>query len=547
MNQKQLLAHFHTISDAPDAIPRLRRFILDLATRGKLVPQIHKDGSSSELLTRITAEKTGLPKGAHRKVLPAQSDSSSKKAPFDIPANWRWARLAEIVDFKAGRIPSRNDLSLWNTGDYPWVSIADMSDGKILTTTKETVSEKARAKIFGSSPESVGRMLMSFKLTIGKMARLGVPAFHNEAIISIKPFIDDIDPYLFVFLPQFARQGDTKGAIKGATLNRESISNILLPLPPLAEQHRIVTRVDELMALCDQLEASQAEREARRDRLMFSSFARLNTPDPERFRDDARFTLDALPELTKRPDQVTQLRQTILNLAVLGKLVPQNPIDQTAAEFLKHVAARSPQTGSGRARSNETHSQKRDWQVESVPASWQTVLLGSVCSLVTSGSRGWAEFYSKSGPRFIRAQNIRFGKLKLDDLACVNPPANSEGSRTAVTQGDLLIVITGAGVTNPALLNVDLGEAYVSQHVGLVRPADTRLSEWLLLCLMAPAAARAELAARAYGAGRPGLNLDNIRNLRIPVPPLAEQRSILARLKELMGICDQLEESNPPA
>ncbi len=161
--------------------------------------------------------------------------------------------------------------------------------------------------------------------------------------------------------------------------------------------------------------------------------------------------------------------------------------------------------------------------------------------MVTSGSRGWAEFYADSGPGFIRAQNIRFGRLRLDDLAFVNPPDNSEGSRTQVAQGDLLVVITGAGVTNPALLDRDLGEAYVSQHVGLIRPTDKRLSEWFLLFLMAPSGGRAELVERAYGAGKPGLNLDNIRSLSIPLPPLAEQRRIVAKLNELMALCDRLE------
>jgi len=133
--------------------------------------------------------------------------------------------------------------------------------------------------------------------------------------------------------------------------------------------------------------------------------------------------------------------------------------------------------------------------------------------------------------------------LRLDDLASVNPPSNSEGSRTQVAKNDLLIVITGAGVTNPALLDCDLGEAYVSQHVSLVRPTDKQLSEWLLLCLMADAGGRAELVERAYGAGKPGLNLDNIRSLSIPLPPLAEQHRIVAKVDALMALCDRLEAS----
>ena len=113
---------------------------------------------------------------------------------------------------------------------------------------------------------------------------------------------------------------------------------IAFPLPPLAEQHRIVAKVDELMALCDRLEAARAEREATRDRLAAASLARLNAPDPETFQADARFALDALPALTTRPDQIKQLRQTILNLAVRGKLVPQDPNDEPASELLKRIA-----------------------------------------------------------------------------------------------------------------------------------------------------------------------------------------------------------------
>lgn len=175
------------------------------------------------------------------------------------------------------------------------------------------------------------------------------------------------------------------------------------------------------------------------------------------------------------------------------------------------------------------------------PLSWANVEFSSLCNIITSGSRGWAEYYADQGPRFIRAQNIRFGQLKLDDLASVNPPRSSEGIRTRVSNGDLLIVITGAGVTNPALLEEDLGEAYVSQHVALVKPTSTDLSRWLLLFLMAENGGRRELVERAYGAGKSGLNLDNIRSLSVSLPPLAEQHRIVAKIDELMAMCDQLE------
>ena len=119
------------------------------------------------------------------------------------------------------------------------------------------------------------------------------------------------------------------------------VTSFVIPLPPLAEQHRIVAKVDELMALCDRLDAARAEREATRDRLAAASLARLNAPDPDpaRFRNHAAFALDNLAPLATRLDQVKALRQTILNLAVRGKLVPQDPNDEPAAELLKRIAA----------------------------------------------------------------------------------------------------------------------------------------------------------------------------------------------------------------
>lgn len=154
-----------------------------------------------------------------------------------------------------------------------------MKDGEILTSTNETVTKRAKQEIFRTEPEQVGTMLMSFKLTIGKIARLGIPAYHNEAIISIKPIVSDIDPYLFAVLPVFARQGDTKDAIKGVTLNRKSLSNLLVPLPPVAEQDRIISRVDELMALCDRLEELLVTMEDTRRRMLDAMLHEALEPD----------------------------------------------------------------------------------------------------------------------------------------------------------------------------------------------------------------------------------------------------------------------------
>jgi type I restriction enzyme, S subunit len=545
MTPHLLLSQFHLVNDAPGAIPRLRRFILELAVRGRLVPQNPSEEPAFELLKRIHLERTRwIKEGKTRPIKPMLADGI-EDPPFVLPCGWAWSRFGQIADFSAGRTPPRHDSSFWNTGEYHWVSIADMKDGEEVVATKETISEKAKKQIFGSDPVSAGTLIMSFKLTIGKISRLGVPAFHNEAIIAIRPFVTSIEPYLFKVLPQFAREGDTKDALKGATLNRESIANILVPIPPLHEQDRIITKINELMAVCDQLEETQREEEKRRESVTKSSlFHFCHAESVEDIRANGRFCLDHIDMLTLHPEQIPAMRETVLNLAVRGQLVAQSADDETVAALLERL--RAEQQRLIRAGLIPDRKQKRTNGAEALtfetPPGWKKVCFGELCNVVTSGSRGWAEYYSKSGPKFIRAQNIRFGKLLLDDLACVNPPKNGEGTRTQVSQGDLLVVITGAGVTNPALLDRELGEAYVSQHVALIKPTDTKLSPWLLLCLMAPLGGRAELVERAYGAGKPGLNLDNIRSLPIPLPPLAEQDRIVFKANALLNLCDELEE-----
>ena len=175
------------------------------------------------------------------------------------------------------------------------------------------------------------------------------------------------------------------------------------------------------------------------------------------------------------------------------------------------------------------------------PNEWRTTNLGTLVKLVTSGSRGWAKYYAESGAIFIRAQNINSDILDLDQPAYVQLPESCEGLRTKVQLHDILITITGANVTKSALVQSHVEDAYVSQHVALVRLNDVRVSEFVFLALVSPVHGRRQLRSLAYGQGKPGLNLDNIRSVVIALPSLSEQHEIVRRVNQLFALADQVE------
>jgi len=247
----------------------LKKSILQEAIQGRLVAQDNSDEPASILLQRIKEEKLRLVKEGKLKkkdvvdsVIYKGDDNKyyeqigqenvhvSDEIPFDLPESWQWTRLGQIVRMSIGKTPARGDSSYWTKATKPWVSISDMADYSHIKTTKEKISDTAASTLMGAiSPR--GSLLMSFKLTVGRTSILDIEAYHNEAIISIYPYIDEenaLRDFLFYTLPLLANMGDPKDAIKGKTLNSKSLNSLLIPLPPLKEQLHIIKRVEELFA-----------------------------------------------------------------------------------------------------------------------------------------------------------------------------------------------------------------------------------------------------------------------------------------------------------
>jgi len=232
---------------------------------------------------------------------------------------------------------------------------------------------------------------------------------------------------------------------------------------------------------------------------------------------------------------VERFRQAVLAAACSGSLTAD------WREDTKEALGKALLNEIDYLRNRQYREPAADWELD-IPETWELVSLDRLTTLTTSGSRGWAKYYSQDGPRFIRAQNISTDRLNLQDIAHVRPPRGSEGERTQVQKDDLLVTITGANVTKSAFVDRDIGEAYVNQHVALVRPVLPELSEYLHLWTVSPRHGRKKLSADAYGAGKPGLNLDNIRTMPVGLPPLDEQAEIAARVRTLLTLADHVAE-----
>jgi type I restriction enzyme S subunit len=298
---------------------------------------------------------------------------------------------------------------------------------------------------------------------------------------------------------------------------------IPIPLPPLAEQHRIVAKVDELMALCDQLEAARQKREQGRERLLASTLQRLNQPaaDPASFRNDASFALQVLPSLTTTPAQIKQLRQTILNLAVRGKLVDQDPEDEPVEGYLKLIKAQPIDQG--------------DF---GTPCQWAWVSVGEVSSSRLGKMLDKAKNKGTERP-YLRNINVRWLDFDLSDLLEMRFE-ESELSEYELKKGDVLIC-EGGEPGRAAVWDDRVRGVYFQKAIHRVR-FDECVDPFFFVHVLWCSALDERLSRYFTGTGISHFTGKSLKGYLFPLPPLAEQHRIVAKVDELMALCDQLEQ-----
>jgi type I restriction enzyme S subunit len=507
MNAELLLAHFDRIGDAPNAIPRLRRFIFQLAVRGKLVEQDPTNEPASALARRLQAEKAELTlegKGGKARSLIA---SEVQDVPYEIPKNWKWVRLAATVNKHfGGGTPSKNVSAYWE-GDIYWASVKDVGKGKYIDQTIDRISD---AGLADSSSNLIppGNLIIVTRMGLGKVSINRVPIAINQDLRALCLSSLVVIDYHYIFFKTHGFVG-TGLTVKGIKV--EELLSIAFPLPPLAEQRRIVAKVEELMAHCDRLEAAEQEREARHYRLVAASNHHLrNGGNAENVRSYAQFYLRHLPSLAARPDHIKPLRHTILSLAIRGQLTRED------GESVPELSLNS-----------------------GFPSDWSIEPLIKVASDIVDCPHSTPK-WTTEGKLCVRTNQFRPGRLDLSEVRFVSESTYLERiQRLEPVENDILYSREG-GILGIACRVPPNTELCLGQRMMLIRAGARVDPLFLEMVLNSPLVTKIALEKTTGGAA-PRINVSTVKAYPIPIPPLDEQNRIVAKVNELMALCDRLE------
>lgn len=508
MDAQQFLAEFGHIANAPGGVARLRELVLQLAIQGKLVGSPEVVGSSSDLLHRVRRARAQL---VADKKLPRDKPYPNVSVDGGVvrgPRHWRWAYFGEVWHLLSGRDLGPTQYNESRTG-IPYITGASNIENGVIAVNRWT-------------PEPVvisttGDLLITCKGTIGKTAFNNIGAVHiARQIMAIRGFSDELDSqFLKIWLDGFVDELVKKSKSMIPGFSRDDLIFATYPIFPLEEQTRIVAKVDELMALCDQLEKQQQNRRKLQNALRQSTLQALaGAGSPYELQESWQRLQSNLGRLFSEPGDARSLRDVLFDLALRGLLLPDSRLSARGAPSSEELS--------------------------SLPSGWNWKTLAELTEYITSGSRGWKAYMSSSGDSFIRSQDIRQDALVFESPAYVTLPERVEGKRTLVRPGDLLLTITGGNVGRCAIVPALTNKAYVSQHVALIRLQEPSLSEFIHFWMVNAFGGRAFLARYIYG-DKPGLNLAQVGSVPIPVPPASALTEVLKSLRRYQQLCDALE------
>ncbi|EZP05706.1 restriction endonuclease subunit S [Pseudomonas aeruginosa] len=538
------------LAGAPNGIKKLRELILELAVRGKLVPQDPNDEPASELLKRIADEKARLVAEGKIKKQKPLPEVDEEALPFELPAGWKWSSLAQVA-FVNPRNAAADSLEV---SFVPMTFIGTGFDAQHEQESRLWGEVKQGFTHFAEGDIGVAKITPCFensKACVFSNLLNGLGAGTTELHI-VRPVSGTLDPrYVLAYLksPQFLLVGETKmtGTAGQKRLPKDFVEANPFPLPPLAEQHRIVAKVDELMALCDRLEARQADAESAHAQLVQALLGSLTQArDAGDFAQSWQRLAEHFHTLFTTESSIDALKQTLLQLAVMGKLVPQDPSDEPASELLKRIAEeKATLIAEGKIRKQKQLAEiTEEEKLFELATGWEWSRLGE--QVIESGA-GWSpscEPRPREGNDWgvLKVSAVSWGVYRPEENKAL-PVSLEARPEHEVAEGDFLVSRANTAELVARSVVVDSTPSRLMLSDKIVRLRLTKLCDAHYLNLVNSATHARQYYARVAGgtsSSMKNVSREQILSLPIAVPPLPEQHRIVAKVDQLMAFCDQL-------
>lgn len=529
-------------------VKKLRELILDLAVRGELLEQDRNEEPASLLLKKIFSERDRLIKKEELRTKATEEIESSEEY-IAIPYGWEYCRLgnlAKFIDYR-GKTPKKIESGV------PLITAKNVRFGFISREPYEFISEEEYITWMTRGFPRIGDVLFTTEAPLGNVAIVDIEEIFALAqrVICFQLHEPKIAPYLRVLMMSQAFQNQLTDKATGMTatgIKSAKLKEIPVPIPPMQEQHRIAAKVNELMSLCDQLEQQQIESIDAHQILVETLLGTLtNVESAEELSQAWARITEHFDTLFTTEHSIDKIKQTILQLAVMGKLAPQDPNDEPASVLLKNIEKekeRMVEEGLIRKQKPVEEITTKEAPFE-LPDGWVFARLGNMTKLITKGSSPkWQGVSYTEDPNdilFVTSENVGSYRFLLENLKYVEKKFNEVEPRSILEKGDFLMNIVGASIGRTAIFNID-ELANINQAVCLIRTFSEYLNSKYLLHFFNSEVCISYMFDKQVENARANLSMGNIAKFVMPIPPRDEQDRIVAKVNELMMLCDSLKE-----
>ena len=530
-------------------IKKLRELILELAVQGKLVAQDPDDEPVGDLLKRIREKKTQLIKEGKFKRQKKTAEIAEEEKKINLPSGWDFSRVSDFCVLENGDRGKNypNKSALVDRG-IPFINAGHLKAGKIDLKEMSFVS-KERYSLLRSGKVQEGDILYCLRGSLGKTAIVeGVETGAiASSLIIIRIFPQVFNRFILSYFDSPLSTANMRKYDNGTAqpnLPGAALGKFVVPIPPLAEQHRIVAKVDELMALCDKLEQQQTDSNATHQTLVETLLTTLtNAADQAAFADTWQRIADHFDTLFTTEQSIDHLKQTILQLAVMGKLVPQNPDDEPASVLLEKIAEEKVRLiKDGKIKRLKALPEiVEDEKQFRLPKGWCWARLQNAIDVRDGTHDSPKDALGPDIYPLITSKNFKNGEIVFEEARRISAEDHHNISkRSLVEMSDILFSMVGGNLGNQVMVLDD--RPFSVKNVALFKYYDKKLTSPFFIKKFLEHLA-IDLQAKAAGGAQPFVSLSFLRKIVIAIPPIEEQHRIVAKVDELMALCDTLKAS----